>query len=41
MTNVGVSLTVTDTVIGEASYYINNVGEAFQPVQDTAAFVCE
>ena len=38
LTNVGVTLTVTDTKTGAARIYTNPAGSAFQPVQDTAAF---
>ncbi len=38
LTNVGVTLTVTDTKTGAARIYTNPAGSAFQPIQDTAAF---
>jgi predicted GH43/DUF377 family glycosyl hydrolase len=41
LTDVGLSLVVTDTVSGEVVSYSNTLGEAFQPVRDTAAFACE
>lgn len=40
LTNVEVELTVTDTRTGEERVYRNPQGQAFQPVQDTAAFPC-
>jgi predicted GH43/DUF377 family glycosyl hydrolase len=42
LTNVGVSITVTDTATSEQATYLNTLGEAFQPIQDNTAFaVCE
>ncbi|MEM8995384.1 MAG: carboxypeptidase-like regulatory domain-containing protein [Acidobacteriota bacterium] len=38
LTNVGVELSVTDTLIGEEKTYSNPLGTAFQPIQDTDAF---
>lgn len=38
LTNVGVTITVTDTVTGQVRTYQNTNGVAFQPIQDTAAF---
>jgi predicted GH43/DUF377 family glycosyl hydrolase len=38
MTNVGVTMTVTDTVTGIVRTYTNPVGEPFAPVLDTNAF---
>jgi plastocyanin len=38
LTNVGLTLTVTDLRTGTAQRYVNGQGTAFQPVQDTAAF---
>jgi len=38
LTNVGVTLTVTDTQMNEARIYTNPADTAFQPIQDTAAF---
>ncbi len=40
LTNVNVVTTVTDTQTGLARTYINPQGIAFQPIQDTNAFVC-
>jgi len=40
LTNVRVHLTVTDTRTGAVKTYDNPRGAAFQPVQDTSAFVC-
>ena len=39
LTNVAVTITVTDTVTGAARQYSNTQGVAFLPVQDTLAFV--
>ena len=39
LTDVEVTLTVTDTVSGEEQVYFNPQGSAFVPVQDTAAFL--
>jgi len=39
-TNVGLALTVTDTVTGAARTYVNLDGTAALPVQDTSAFAC-
>ena len=39
LTNVEVTLTVTDTVSGEVWTRVNPQGTAFQPIQDTGAFV--
>jgi hypothetical protein len=42
LTNVGVSLAVTDTETLETKTYTNNPGEAFAPILDTDAFaLCE
>ncbi len=38
LTNVAVTLRVTDTVSGEVREYENPLGAAFQPIQDTEAF---
>jgi len=40
LTNVGVQISVTDTLTGTSKPYSNAVGSAFQPIQDTAAFPC-
>ena len=37
LTNVGVTLTVTDTVKGTTETYTNAQGRAFAPIQDTGA----
>lgn len=39
-TNVGVNMTVTDTVGGASKVYTNPDLTAWAPIQDTAAFVC-
>lgn len=38
LTNVEVALSVTDTGTGETRTYVNPLGRAFQPIQDTSAF---
>ena len=38
LTDVGVTLTVTDTQNGEVRSYDNPLGSPFQPIQDTSAF---
>jgi hypothetical protein len=38
LTNVEVTLRVTDTRNGTVQTYFNPLGTAFQPVQDTSAF---
>ena len=38
LTNVGVTLTVTDLLTSEEWFYETNVGETFEPVLDTQAF---
>ena len=38
LTDVGVTLTVIDTQDGTAKTYVNPVGKAFLPIQDTVAF---
>ena len=40
LTDVGVELTVTDTLTGAVKAYSNNAGAAFQPIQDSSAFPC-
>lgn len=40
MTNVAVTLTVTDTVTGVTRNYENPGGTPFAPIQDTNAFIC-
>lgn len=40
LTNVSVLLQVTDTRTGATKPYSNALGSAFQPVQDSSAFVC-
>ena len=40
LTNVLVTLTVTDTVTGSTRIYTNPQGTAFVPIQDTSAFRC-
>ena len=40
LTNVSVTLTVTDTVTGAVHTYTNLQGTAFAPIQDTNAFLC-
>lgn len=40
LTNVEVELTVRDTVTGAVKTYTNELGEPFQPIQDTNAFTC-
>ncbi len=39
LTNVQVHLSVTDTLTGVVRTYDNPQGKAFQPVQDTSAFL--
>ena len=38
LTNVEVTLAVTDTETGARKSYLNQLGTAFQPIQDTSAF---
>lgn len=38
LTNVNVTITVTDTQTGGVKFYQNPLNTAFQPIQDTAAF---
>lgn len=40
LTNVGVSIKVTDTATGAVKTYSNPKGKLFQPVSDTEAFSC-
>jgi hypothetical protein len=40
MTNVEVTMTVTDTVTGVSRTYTNPGGTPFAPIQDVAAFQC-
>jgi PKD repeat protein len=40
LTNLGVNLTVTDTLKGATKSYVNPDGTAFAPVQDFGTFVC-
>ena len=40
LTNVEVTLHVTDTITQATKSYSNDAGTAFQPIQDTAAFPC-
>jgi photosystem II stability/assembly factor-like uncharacterized protein len=40
LTNVGVQITVIDTVTGASKPYSNALGTVFPPIQDTAAFPC-
>jgi hypothetical protein len=40
LTDVQVVLTVTDTLTGAVRTYANPQGTAFQPIQDTSAFLC-
>ncbi len=41
LTNVAVAITVIDTLSGAVMTYNNPQGTAFQPIQDTSAFVCQ
>ena len=38
LTDVGVTMTVTDTLTGSVQVYENELGAAFQPIRDTGAF---
>jgi fibronectin type III domain protein len=38
LTNVQVTIVVTDTLTGRKKTYTNPLGQAFQPIQDTSAF---
>jgi hypothetical protein len=40
LTNVRVTIRVTDTLTGIVRIYENPLNVAFQPIQDTAAFPC-
>ncbi len=40
MTDVEVTVEVTDTATGSSQMYSNPLGAAFQPIQDTSAFTC-
>ena len=40
LTNVKVTIHVTDTQTGAANTYINPQNTPFQPLQDTSAFAC-
>lgn len=40
LTNVQVTLKVTDTQTGKTRTYTNPLGAPFQPIQDTSAFAC-
>jgi hypothetical protein len=40
LTNVNVTITVTDTETGAIQVYVNPAHTAFQPIQDTSAFAC-
>ncbi|HWZ86759.1 MAG TPA: hypothetical protein VN032_11190 [Thermoanaerobaculia bacterium] len=40
LTDVGVQMTVTDTVTGAVKMYSNAFGTPFQPIQDSSAFPC-
>jgi hypothetical protein len=39
LTNVEVEVEVTDSMTGDVTSYVNPLGGAFQPIQDTAAFM--
>ncbi len=41
LTNVEVTITVLDTETGASRVYLNPLRQAFQPIQDTAAFDCD
>ena len=41
LTNVRTDITVADTKTGRVKLYHNPAGEAFQPIQDTGALVCQ
>jgi len=38
LTDVQVTIVVTDTLTGKKKTYTNPLGRAFQPIQDTSAF---
>jgi hypothetical protein len=38
LTDVGIEITVTDTLSGVSKTYENPAGQAFRPVRDTVAF---
>jgi ribulose-5-phosphate 4-epimerase/fuculose-1-phosphate aldolase len=38
LTNVEVTLRVVDTFAGSVKTYVNPLGTAYQPIQDTSAF---
>ena len=38
LTNVGVTITVTDTLTNTVKTYVSPLNTAFQPIQDTSAF---
>jgi hypothetical protein len=40
LTNVQVTIAVTDTVNGATKIYVNPLGRPFAPIQDTSAFAC-
>jgi|GEM_PF-2494420 len=40
LTNVGVEMTVRDTETDATQVYSNKLGQPFQPIQDTTAFIC-
>ena len=40
LTNVGVEITVEDTLTGAVQQYQNPAGIPFQPIQHTVAFAC-
>lgn len=41
LTNLAVTLTVTDLHTGAVQQYLNPLGVAFKPIQDTSAFRCD
>jgi len=40
LTNVNVTMLVEDTATGASQTYLNPIGQAYQPLQDTKAFAC-